>query len=269
MKDHWLALAIGNSRLHWSLFEGQQQLRVWHQPLSEFKGFSVQVPQDWSEWRLFLPWTKDLDESLEHGFDEPELWIASVVPELSAMWSAYPNGKTLNVQDVPLQNSYAGLGIDRAIALWSAGQTYGWPCLVVDGGTALTLTGADAKACFVGGSILPGLALQSRLLVQSTAALPPIKLPGSLPVRWATETVAAIQSGILYTVVAGLDDSICQWLTIFPDSQIIFTGGDAELLCGYLQDWLSQTNRTSAPYSYTIDPHLIFTGIKQLRSKSR
>ena len=267
MKDRWLALAIGNSRLHWGQFENQQLLQVWHQPLSEFNGFLAQASQSWAEWQPFFPpWTR----SLEFEGDAPELWIISVVPELSAVWGKYPRGRALTTQDVPLRSTYEGLGVDRAITLWSAGTAYGWPCLVVDGGTALTFTGADDSAIFIGGSILPGLSLQARSLVQSTATLPEIELPTQLPRRWATGTVGAIQSGILYIAIAGLIDSVQDWIKAFPNSQIILTGGDAELLSRCLQDRLSQMSQATVPRdAYIVDPHLMFLGMERLRRTLR
>ena len=39
---------------------------------------------------------------------------------------------------------YPTLGIDRALALYSAGSTFRFPVLVIDAGTALRFTGADS-----------------------------------------------------------------------------------------------------------------------------
>ena len=52
------------------------------------------------------------------------------------------------------------------------GETGGFPMLVIDAGTALTFTGADANQCLVGGAILPGLRLQLASLGQKTGQLP-------------------------------------------------------------------------------------------------
>ena len=77
--------------------------------------------------------------------------------------------------------------------------------------------------------------MQLRSLATGTTALPEIELPQQLPPRWSDNTPRSIASGILYTVSAGISDFIRDWRQLYPDSQIIFTGGDGELLTRYLQ----------------------------------
>jgi type III pantothenate kinase len=268
MKECWLALAIGNSRSHWALFTGQQLLKVLHLPLSEFKGFLERSPQHGTEWRSFFPTGLiELENSVSSQY--PELWLVSVVPTRAKVWASYPRLNALQLSDIPLREVYPGLGVDRAISLWGAGVTYGWPCLVIDGGTAITITGADDEACLVGGSILPGLALQFHSLASSTAALPLAKFPDRLPGLWERETATAIQSGILNTVVAGLNHAILQWLKRYPDSKIVMTGGDAELLAICLQEWTEREGRASSlDVSRVItDRNLLFWGVNALRER--
>ena len=101
--------------------------------------------------------------------------------------------------------------------------------------SALTITGIDDHRRLIGGAILPGLRLQLCSLASGTAALPAIELPQQLPPRWSNHTSGAISSGILHTVSAGIRDFIRDWQHLYPDSQIVFTGGDGELLIRYLQ----------------------------------
>ncbi|HEY9844990.1 MAG TPA: type III pantothenate kinase, partial [Candidatus Caenarcaniphilales bacterium] len=142
----------------------------------------------------------------------------------------------------------------------------GWPVLVIDAGTALTFTGAEADHRLVGGAILPGLGLSVRSLAQSTAALPRIELPHTLPSRWAITTAEAITSGIVYTTLAGTIDFIEAWWQEFPEGWIVLTGGDHAVLFNYLTagstrtacspDWMARLIR---------DPHLVFWGLRSLR----
>jgi type III pantothenate kinase len=268
MKTRWLALVIGNSRLHWAHFVDQQLLQVWHSPLSEFKGFHQRSPQDWTEWQAFLPpFPAEASEKFP-DFPYPELWLVSVVPSQSEFWSVYPNLNLPQLSDVPLQAVYSGLGLDRAIAVWGAGITYGWPCLAIDGGTALTLTGADANASLVGGAILPGLALQFRTLSSSTAALGLVELPQELPALWGKDTETAIQSGIVHAAIAGIRHAIQQWLNAYPTSKVVFTGGDAKQLSTYVRDWMRQYEEPEQESDYlVVDPTLAFSGIRALRKE--
>jgi type III pantothenate kinase len=200
-----------------------------------------------------------------------------VVPSQGELWHHYPQTIQIQLADVPLQNVYPTLGLDRAISLYGAGITYGWPALVIDAGTALTLTGADEIGTVVGGAILPGLGLQLRSLHAEAAKLPLVDLPQQLPKRWATDTATAIQSGIIYTVVIGLSATITEWLSDYPTSCVVFTGGDAMALLNYVKEWHSslqeaiagQGEAISGREHFTIDPNLAFLGISVLSQISR
>jgi type III pantothenate kinase len=128
---------------------------------------------------------------------------------------------------------------------------------VIDAGTALTFTGVNQQQQLIGGAILPGLKLQLQSLGNQTAALPQIQLPQSLPIRWSTNTPQAIASGVIYTVLAGLHNFITDWYHQFPDSQIIFTGGDSSFLLQSLQKLFP-----AMATKINIDPNLIFWGAR-------
>ena len=99
----------------------------------------------------------------------------------------------------------------------------------------LLLQGADSNCNFIGGAILPGLSLQFSTLTNKTGQLPNVELPQLLPKRYAINTSEAIQSGIIYTILAGIKDFIAAWLQDFPESKIAITGGDRNLLFNHLK----------------------------------
>jgi len=263
--DRWIALSIGNSRLHWAWFLGTKVQEVWQTPYLDATDINILVTNPKAAWRA----APALLSSLNQGAKAlPELWIASVVPEQTACWQVYPGVRIISLNQVPLQDTYPTLGVDRALALWGGGQIYGWPILVIDAGTAMTLTGADANCKLIDGAILPGLSLQVRSLFRSTAALPLAELPKYLPHRWARTTLEAIQSGTIYTVLAGIRDFIQAWWEVYPQSQLILTGGDQAALLNYLQDGPSENQRAAAWASQLIgDPDLIFWGMQSVRSR--
>jgi len=236
-QNPWLALTIGNSRLHWARFTGNSLQEAWD---TEHLGMG--------DGRLATGEWKKLP-----------LYVASVVPAELGFWQNFPNVKVINRDQIPLKGIYPTLGIDRALAVFGAGETLGWPILVIDAGTALTFTGADEEHRLVGGAIFPGLKLQIKSLSQGTAALPDIPLPSQLPPRWALDTKSAIQSGIIYTVLAGITDFIKAWGREFPKSQIVITGGDRTLLLTYLQSLFPDIAA-----KVKLDPHLIFWGMRSL-----
>lgn len=256
MAQSWLALTIGNSRLHWAWFIGANLQETWdtkYLPVEILeqliqRGTSGILPEE-----LLPPLLVSTLNS------QIPLYIASVVPAQTKLWQTYPYPKIITLDSIPLLGLYPTLGIDRALALLGAGETYGYPILVIDGGTALTFTGADSNRNLIGGAILPGLRLQIESLSQRTEALPAIQLPTNLPPRWAKETSTAIASGVLYTILAGIRDFITHWHYQFPDSKIAITGGDANLLLTYLK-----TQYPEIKYQLIADSQLIFWGIRSI-----
>ena len=270
-----IALAIGNSRLHWGVFTGQTLERTWdtdHLKTDAVSGFCeaetaeylVQtvmrsIEQIPAQNLLFFPTTPAVYSLHTLSVVPLPLVLASVVPQQTAIWQSYPEVRIITLEQLPIGGLYSSLGIDRALALLGAGNQFGWPILVIDAGTALTFTGANVNRYLVGGAILPGLGLQLSSLAKKTAALPSIKLPENLPHRWATDTAGAIQSGVVYAAVAGVRDFIEDWLHLFPNSKIAVTGGDRTLLLQYLASAFPDTAAS------VIDaPDAIFWGISLL-----
>lgn len=258
----WLALAIGNSRLHWAYWVGEQLSAAWdtsHLTAAQVSGL---IAQDFN----FATCLPDADQAAvgvsPTSMASPvELWIASVVPRQSDLWLSYPGVHLIQLAQIPLQGLYPTLGIDRALATYGAVTTLGAPVLVIDAGTALTVTGIDASQHLVGGAILPGIRLQLQSLNQKTAALPQVNLEQTQTIpRWATDTEAAIASGILHTLVAGIQSFVSHWWQQFPGSIVLWTGGDAELLQAYLR----QENGAMAEHMQW-DPHLILRGMQAIR----
>jgi type III pantothenate kinase len=250
-----IGLSIGNSRYHWAWYLKTKLQSSWDTEYLTIVGVASPL-----ENRFLESCPIDLQALVKQDRNEIDripIYLISVVPTQTEIWQQLPQVKKITLADIPLQNLYPTLGIDRALAVFGAGEMYGYPVLVIDGGTALTITGVDDNRALVGGAILPGLRLQLRSLFTGTAALPEIILPKQLPPRWSDNTPGSIASGILHTVSAGIGDFIQDWQQLFPESQIVLTGGDAELLTGYLQANLQIDIRNRVK----CDRHLLFHGL--------
>jgi type III pantothenate kinase len=258
MQD-WLSLAIGNSRLHWAWFQGNDLRQTWD--TSHFDAATIQwlilSRFNFSRHPELLP--KGI--VLPNWSAPPDLWIASVVPQQMPFWQQYMQAKTLSLKDIPLKNTYPTLGLDRALALWGAIQPDGGPVLVIDGGTALTLTAADKSNALLGGAIFPGVRSLFQTLKQSTAALPLLEnLPTRLPDRWSRNMPESMQSGVLYMLTAGLQDFIDDWQTRYPQAPIVLTGGDATLI----HQWLKLRGCEAGNRAVRVAPDLLFDGVKAI-----
>ncbi len=238
-----IALVIGNSRLHWGWIQEKKLAQTWE--TSHFKNAiaSQQLPT-----HLFPP---------KVARSQPKwVYLASVVTEQTNLWQDYPYKTIITKDQIPLTNLYFTLGIDRVLCAFGAGETYGYPILVIDGGTALTYTAVGEERNFLGGAILPGLSLQLKTLAQQTAALPEISLPDTLPALWATSTENAIASGVIYSAIAGIYNYLTAWWQEFPNGVVVLTGGDALSL----QDYLKQKYPTVAK-PLILDQTVMFQGL--------
>jgi type III pantothenate kinase len=241
--NNWLGLIIGNSRLHWCYFEEDKIQQTWNTLQAESL---AELPNL-------------LDNSLNSYLKaQIPLYIASVVPSATKIYFSLPQTIIINPQIIPLLDIYSTMGVDRILTLWGAGCNYGFPCLVIDSGTALTFTGVNENKKLIGGAILPGVRLQLQTLFFNTAALPEIQIIGDIIPRWAKNTPSAIQSGVIYTIIATIRDFTQDWLSQYPQSKVILTGGDALLLFQYLQAIFPEIS-----HQIIVDSNLIFLGIQK------
>ena len=270
-----IALAIGNSRLHWGLFAGKTLEKTWDTEHLKADNVSRLSKEERAEYLVQTVMRSIEEISAQNLLGRTAtptlstidtlsllplpLVFASVVPQQTEIWQSYPDVRIITLDQLPIGGLYPTLGIDRALALLGAGNQFGWPVLLIDAGTALTFTGANVNRYLVGGAILPGLGLQLSSLAKKTAALPSVSLPENLPRRWAKDTAGAIQSGVVYATVAGVRDFIEDWRCLFPHSKIAITGGDRTLLLQYLTSAFPDTATS------VIDaPDAIFWGISLL-----
>ncbi len=260
---------------------------VWHTPhlsadrVSDLKrgGFSSE------SWRAIAKLTPAEKASLPQSPLLPTaLWMAAAVPTQAALWLKPPvPAQQVQRSNFPIAGLYPTIGLDRAVTLLGAGDTLGWPVLVIDGGTALTFTAGRSQSdpanlvTLYGGAILPGMRLQGQALALGTAALGEaiavsqslfdsiVNLTerseqATLPPRWATDTAGAITSGLAYGTAATIVDYLTDWWQQFPEGKAVFTGGDGPALHALLQ------KRTPALAARVkVDSHLMFWGMQAYR----
>ena len=99
------------------------------------------------------------------------------------------------------------------------------PLILIDMGTATTVTAVDAAGRFVGGAIAPGLRLSMEALSEGTSQLPRVSLDA--PAKCiGTNTVASMQSGAIFgsaAMIDGLVDRMEEELG--SKATVIATGG--------------------------------------------
>ncbi len=203
--------------------------------------------------------------------------LASVVPTLEAAWIAcskkhffthlkeemfvVSNKNVADLISIDLPNP-GEVGADRLVNSIAAYQKHKTNLVVVDFGTAITFDCVNIHCEYLGGAIVPGIAISLDALATKTAKLPHIDVSQSAGKIIGKTTVEAMQSGILYGYGAMLDGMINGIKTELttkenPEMAVIATGGMATVI---------------APYSKTInhiDSLLTLEGLKIIYSHKK
>ena len=124
----------------------------------------------------------------------------------------------------------AEVGSDLIVAAVAAIQEYGAPLLLVDMGTATTITAVYASGTFLGGCICPGVKISMEALTGRTAQLPGISLEE--PQRAiGRNTRDCMRSGIMFGAAAMLDGLLDRMeAELGVPVKVIATGGIARFV---------------------------------------
>ena len=169
--------------------------------------------------------------------------IASVVPPLNnvvktAMEKLFrltpllvgPGVKTgLNI----LMDNPAQVGADLIVNAVAGLQYYGAPIIMIDMGTATTISVVDEKKNYIGGMILPGVKVSLDSLVNRTSQLPRISLEPPKKVI-GRNTIDCMKSGIVMGQAACLDGMIERiYDELGYEAPVVATGGLAGSIVPY------------------------------------
>ena len=122
------------------------------------------------------------------------------------------------------------VGCDLVVGGVAAIGCYSVPAIIMDLGTATTITLVDESRSFRGGAIIPGLRLSYAALASGTSLLPEISIsaPGKVI---ATNTVDCMRSGAVYGTAAMIDGMIDRMeAEIGQKCTLIATGGLASAI---------------------------------------
>ncbi|MDD4698647.1 MAG: type III pantothenate kinase [Oscillospiraceae bacterium] len=136
-----------------------------------------------------------------------------------------PGVKTgLNIKiDNPAQ-----LGGDLAAGAVGALAIYKMPCIIIDLGTASTISVLGGNGDFLGGAIAAGINLTSEALAQKTTLLPMVSIEAPENVI-GTNTVDSMKSGLVIGAAAMLDGMISRIeKQLGETASVVATGGLAK-----------------------------------------
>ena len=225
-----LAVDIGNTSTTLGVFDGEKLRATWH--------IATGVHRMSDEYAALL-----LNLLRQQGLDTTDIKavaLCSVVPPLISTFeelceryfhisplvvgTGVKSGVSIRM-DNPRE-----VGADRIADAAAAHHLYGGPVLVIDLGTATTFGIISKEGDYIGGIIATGIATAAEALFTRTAQLPRVELAPPKHVI-GTNTVAAIQSGIIYgyaSLVEGMLARIQKELGV--KAKVVATGGYAGLI---------------------------------------
>lgn len=122
------------------------------------------------------------------------------------------------------------LGSDLAVDAVAGICYYGAPLIIIDMGTATTISAIDKDSTYVGTVIAPGVMVSLNSLVGGTSQLPKISLDAPDNVI-GTNTVDCMKSGIMHGTASMLDGMIDKLRDeLGADAKVIATGGLSKII---------------------------------------
>lgn len=169
--------------------------------------------------------------------------ISSVVPPLTQVMKKAVEmicGKTPLIVSPALKTGLdirtdnpAALGSDLVVDSVAALAEYKPPLIIIDMGTATTMSVIDKNSRYIGGAIIPGMVISQNALSANTSQLPYISISAPENVI-GRNTVESMKSGMIFgaaSMIDGMIDRICGELS--SPAAVIATGGLSGVVCPY------------------------------------
>jgi type III pantothenate kinase len=233
---------VGNSHTVTGLFDGDKLLGQWR----------LKSDRERTDDELAIRYHALFSMAKINKEDINGIILASVVPSLETAWisciktyfsefltkplfvvSAQSIAHRITVKiDRP-----AEVGADRLVNSVAAWERYRKNLIIIDFGTAITFDCVSSRCEYLGGAILPGIAISLDALSSRTAKLPKIDISKAPATVIGKNTVEAMESGIL-NGYGSLVDGLCEKIQkeLCPHNEeikIIATGGMAHLIAPY------------------------------------
>lgn len=225
-----LAIDIGNTNIVFGCFDGDRILFRERAATSHRSTPLEYASVIMTAFRLHDVDTKGISGAM----------ISSVVPSVTAtMKAAVEKIADVKVMVVGpgiktglsiLIDNPAQLGSDLVVAAAAGIREYPVPQIIIDLGTATTLSVIDSKKNYIGGIIMTGMAVSADALTSKTAQLPRIAFEKPKKVI-GTNTVDCMKSGIMYSTAGAIDELILRMEEELGERcTVIATGGLSSLI---------------------------------------
>ncbi len=214
-----LAIDCGNTRAKWGLFDGAAFVSVGAAAIQDLDQFeramcALQRPDRIVISNVAAATIRARLDQATHRFGVAVQWV-SAQAEAGGVINRYENPTSL--------------GTDRWVSLIGARARAQGECVVVNCGTATTVDRLSATGEFVGGMILPSIALMKKVLAENTARLP---LAAGQYAAHPRKTVDAIETGCIEATLGAIERARDR---AGPNARLFVTGGASGLIMAHLR----------------------------------
>lgn len=238
-----LAIDVGNTNIHWCyMHEGKIQGEYNRNKHTELS---------------LLPW-----ENIKN--QKYPVVIAGALQHMNDAVKTIAGDYKVNLVEITIinqtiiKNTYPTLGIDRVCGLVASLKSFTnlkTPIVVIDFGTATTISACDQNGSFLGGMIKTGCEIELKAISSKTLSLPHVELAKEQKITKLNPLSRSTEDAILHGVIIGQLGSIERYLNIFkkevhPEPKLVFTGGNAPIISRFFEQKCD-----------LFDPHLTIKGI--------
>lgn len=252
-----LAVDIGNSNIVLGCFEGEEILFI--------ERLSTNLQATTLEYTIMIKNILELNGFNDFSFQGGI--ISSVVPSVTLAVKAAMErltdhrvmvvGPGIKTGLKILLDNPAQLGSDRVADAVAAINNYQAPIIIVDMGTATTISVIDHDKNFLGGMILPGLRASLDSLTNRTSQLPNISLVPPKKII-GSNTIDCMKSGIINGTASSIDGIIDRIeAELGEQCTVISTGG------------VSQTIIPFCKKEIILDDQLLLKGLMIIYNKNK
>lgn len=149
------------------------------------------------------------------------------------------------------------VGADLIVNAVAGLKEYGAPLIMIDMGTATTISVLDKNRNYIGGTIMPGVRVSLDSLVNRTSQLPKISLEKPSKVI-GKNTVDSMKSGVIMGQAASMDGMIDRiWKELGYETKVVATGGLAPVII------------PNCTHDIIVNDELTLVGLKIIYEKNR
>jgi len=194
------------------------------------------------------------------------IFLVSVYPELTKELSRIFRTRFNNIEIIevgkdvviPIKNRYkepSALGQDRLLNAFYVRETFSYPAVCVDVGTAITIDLISKQGEFLGGMIFPGFKLCLEALTDKTSMLPYVDMK-KYRKAYGNTTEECMMLGVINGISTLIDGVTKKYQKKYNNSLCkVITGGDVNLI----------ESRVKMKFQYV--PHLSLNALSLIESK--